>query len=137
MGSEMAQLFAEKGLTVSVFDVAGDNVDALMKRVESAETVSADVGKRIGGHKDYAEFIKSLGGKDTKKLFLLSIKHGSPADEVIDSLREWFRDGDVILDGGNEFYRSTERRQKDLAKHGVQYIGLGVRDSYWFTLVHD
>jgi 6-phosphogluconate dehydrogenase len=127
MGSEMAQLFAEKGLLVSTFDVAGANVDALLNKVTSGDTVTPDVAKRITGYKDYAEFVKSLGGKDAKKLFLLSIKHGSPADEVISGLKEWFHEGDVILDGGNEWYRNTERRQVELHKFGVQYIGIGVR----------
>jgi hypothetical protein len=128
MGSEMAQLFAEKGLVVSVFDVASANIDALMNNLQTTDKVTPDVHERIHSFKDYKTFVDSLGGKDTKKLFLLSIKHGSPADEVIKSLKEWLSSGDVILDGGNEWYRSTERRQEELIKLGVQYVGMGVRN---------
>lgn len=126
MGSEMSQLFAEVGLSVSAFDVAGNNVDALLKHISSPNSVSPEVRARIEGFKSYEEFAQSLGGKDSKKLFLLSIKHGSPADEVLRALEPWLRDGDVILDGGNEWYQNTERRQRELAKRGVQYIGMGV-----------
>jgi 6-phosphogluconate dehydrogenase len=128
MGSEMAQLFAEKGLAVSVFDVATSNVDQLEHNLDTTDKVSDDVRQHIHLFKDYAAFVESLGGKDARKLYLLSIRHGSAADEVIQSLKEAdaLTKGDVILDGGNEWYRSTERRQSELAKLGVQYVGLGV-----------
>lgn len=127
MGNEMAQLFAELGLAVSAFDVALANIDALLKTVSSPDAVAPDARARISGHKSYEELVRSLGGKDAKKLFLLIIKHGSPADEVLHALEPWLREGDVILDGGNEWYENTERRQKELAKRGVHYVGLGVR----------
>jgi 6-phosphogluconate dehydrogenase len=82
MGSEMAQLFAELGLHVSAFDVAGANVDNLLEHIASPESVAPEARERIKGYKDYDEFVGSLGGKDKRKLFLFSIKHGSPADEV-------------------------------------------------------
>jgi 6-phosphogluconate dehydrogenase len=131
MGSEMAQLFAEKGLAVSVFDVATSNVDQLEHNLDTTDKVSDDVRQRIHLFKEYAAFVESLGGKDARKLYLLSIRHGSAADEVIQSLKEAdaLTKGDVILDGGNEWYRSTERRQSELAKLGVHYVGLGVSSS--------
>ncbi|EPQ54339.1 6-phosphogluconate dehydrogenase, decarboxylating [Gloeophyllum trabeum ATCC 11539] len=127
MGSEMALLFAEHGLTVSSFDVAGQNIDNLKKYAESAPE---DVRSRISTYKDYDPFISSLGGKDTRKLFVFSIKHGSPADQVLESMDKYLTKGDIILDGGNEWYLNTERRQKELGKRGVHYIGMGVSGGY-------
>jgi 6-phosphogluconate dehydrogenase len=134
MGSEMAQLFAEKGLHVSAFDVASGNIDNLVKNISSPDSIAPDIRQRIQTFKDYGEFVSSLGGKENPKLFLLSIKHGNPADEVLRSLEPWLCEGDVILDGGNEWYQNTERRQKELGKRGVQYIGMGVSMTPCFHL---
>jgi 6-phosphogluconate dehydrogenase len=82
MGSEMAQLFAEIGLHVSAFDVAGANVDSLLKHIDAPDALAPDVRERIKGYKDYDAFVGSLGGKEKRKLFLFSIKHGDPSDEV-------------------------------------------------------
>ena len=35
-------------------------------------------------------------------------------------------EGDIIIDGGNEWYENTERRQVELAKKGIVEIGMGV-----------
>jgi 6-phosphogluconate dehydrogenase (decarboxylating) len=32
----------------------------------------------------------------------------------------------VVLDGGNENYRNTERRQRECEEIGVSWIGMGV-----------
>ncbi|KZT19136.1 6-phosphogluconate dehydrogenase C-terminal domain-like protein [Neolentinus lepideus HHB14362 ss-1] len=127
MGSEMALLFAEHGLTVSSFDVSGQNIDNLNKYAESAPE---EVRSRIITYKDYDSFISSLGGTDARKLFVFSIRHGSAGDEVLKSMDKYLTDGDIILDGGNEWYLNTERRQKALEPRGVHYIGLGVSGGY-------
>lgn len=80
------------------------------------------------------EFTKSLDNSDATsrhpKLFIFSITHGAPADSVIEKIRHTLRKGDILLDGGNEHYRFTERRQDDLGKHGVHWVGCGVSGGY-------
>ncbi|KDQ57038.1 hypothetical protein JAAARDRAFT_688159 [Jaapia argillacea MUCL 33604] len=129
MGSEMAMLFAENGLTVSSFDVAHSNIDNLLEMIKT-KVNSDEVRSRISGYKDYDSFIKSLGGVKARKLFVFSVKHGEPSDQVLEAMTEYLHEGDVILDGGNEWYRNTERRQKALAPKGVYYIGMGVSGGY-------
>lgn len=50
--------------------------------------------------------------------------------QVIKMLRPHFKAGDIILDGGNEWYRETERRQDEMKEIGVEYIGMGVSGGY-------
>ncbi|KAL7927536.1 6-phosphogluconate dehydrogenase [Trichoderma austrokoningii] len=40
------------------------------------------------------------------------------------------QDGDIIVDGGNEHYRNTERRQRECQDIGVDWIGMGVSGGY-------
>ena len=40
--------------------------------------------------------------------------------------KQYLEPGDIIIDGGNEWYENTERRQAALAKKGIFHIGMGV-----------
>ena len=126
MGSMMALLFAEAGPDVSIFDVNGQNVDTV---VEMAQRNEGTKGK-VKGFKDYGEFMASMPSPG-HRVFVFSITHGIPADQVLDSLRPHLAKGDIILDGGNEWYENTEHRQAQLKREqNVDYIGMGVSGGY-------
>ncbi|KAM0258114.1 hypothetical protein ACHAQJ_004019 [Trichoderma viride] len=126
MGSMMGFAFSELGLDVSIWDAKSANVDDFMKQVDQADGL---VGNITGFH-DISKFTASLGQHDGRKVFLFSITHGTPADEVLKKLKPELRKGDMILDGGNEHYRNTERRQKECQDIGVEWIGMGVSGGY-------
>lgn len=54
------------------------------------------------------------------------VKAGAPVDSTIAQLTEFMEEGDIIIDGGNEWYENTERRQADLKAKGIFEIGMGV-----------
>jgi 6-phosphogluconate dehydrogenase len=47
-------------------------------------------------------------------------------DAVIEQLIPLLEEGDIIIDGGNSFYQTTERRDAYLAAKGLRFIGAGV-----------
>jgi 6-phosphogluconate dehydrogenase len=126
MGSMMTLRFAELGLEVSVWDVLKKNVDQVMGYVKQDQNIHG----RVTGFYDINEFVKSLEGKSDRKLFMFSITHGHPADEVLQMIKPDLKPGDIILDGGNENYRRTERRQRECEAIGVTWIGMGVSGGY-------
>lgn len=71
---------------------------------------------------------------DTKKngprIFMFSLPHGSPVDSVISELLPLLDQEDIIIDGGNEWYEETERRQGLCLTKNVHYIGTGVSGGY-------
>ncbi|KAJ5671898.1 hypothetical protein N7507_001025 [Penicillium longicatenatum] len=125
MGSMMTFAFSEMGLDVSVFDVDKKNVDKVTNWAKSAN----DVRGKITGFYNVDEFTKSLEGGE-RKIFMFSITHGHPADSVLGMIKHDLKKGDIVLDGGNENYRRTERRQKECAEIGVSWIGMGVSGGY-------
>ncbi|KAJ5287360.1 6-phosphogluconate dehydrogenase decarboxylating [Penicillium angulare] len=125
MGSMMTFAFSEMGLDVSVWDVEKANVDKVTNWAKSAN----DVKGKISGFYDINEFTKSLEGGE-RKLFMFSITHGDPADQVLNLIKADLNGGDIVLDGGNENYRRTERRQKECGEIGVFWIGVGVSGGY-------
>lgn len=125
MGTMMSLGFCENGVDVSLWDISEQNVDQAR---EMAEQTSGLKG-RIDHFKDIHEFTKSLAGQP-RKILVFSITHGWPADSVLDKIGDDLKEGDIILDGGNEHYRNTERRQRELESEGVRWIGMGVSGGY-------
>ncbi|KAM5482054.1 hypothetical protein McanCB56680_003827 [Microsporum canis] len=127
MGTTMAYGFAERGIKVSLWDVKAENVDNVMNKVEGEKGVQ----ENIQPFYDIHEFVKSVDvaidqdGRG-RRPFIFSVTHGWPADSVLALMMDYLEDGDIILDGGNENYRNTERRQEEMEKQGVSWIGMGV-----------
>jgi 6-phosphogluconate dehydrogenase len=127
MGGNMSLLFAEHGLQVSMYDVKIESVNATVDMANENDKTR----DKVTGYKDYKTFMKSLDNdKRQPRLLLLSITHDHPADEVLASIRQYLNKGDIILDGGNEWYLDTERRQKEMDELGVHFIGMGVSGGY-------
>jgi len=124
MGTSMAMGFSEQGLDVSLWDISSKNVDEAIEMCKSQDTLKGDVK----GFHEVDEFMQSFGNQ--RKLLMFSITHGAPADSVLEKIGDKLSKGDIILDGGNEHYRNTERRQRDLAPKGVHWIGTGVSGGY-------
>ena len=56
---------------------------------------------------------------------------GAPTQETVETLGQAFEAGDVIIDGGNSYYRDDIRRAKALAERGVGYADVGVSGGVW------
>ncbi|KAI1392421.1 6-phosphogluconate dehydrogenase, decarboxylating [Hypoxylon trugodes] len=125
MGTMMSFGFSEHGLDVSIWDVSEKNVNQAREMAEQTKTLKG----KIDHFKDIHEFTKSLNSQP-RKVFIFSITHGRPADSVLEKIKDDLKAGDIILDGGNENYRNTERRQKELESKGVKWIGMGVSGGY-------
>ena len=50
----------------------------------------------------------------------------SAVDELIEKFKAVVEEGDILIDGGNEWFENTERRGKDLEAHGIRYLAVGV-----------
>ncbi|KAJ5983846.1 hypothetical protein N7481_005945 [Penicillium waksmanii] len=126
MGSMMTFAFCDLGLDVSTWDVDRSNVDKVTNWAKNYKNARGN----IHGFYNIDDFTKSLEGKGERKLFIFSVTHGDPADSVLGKMKHTLKKGDIILDGGNENYRKTERRQKECEKMGVSWIGMGVSGGY-------
>ena len=86
--------------------------------------MSASIPARssIGG-KTLEEFVASL---ERPRKILIMVKAGKPVDVVIDGLLPLLEPGDLIMDGGNSYYRDTDRRSQELTAKGFNFMGVGV-----------
>ena len=61
----------------------------------------------------------------------LMIPAGAPVDETIGALGPGLAAGDIVIDGGNSFYRDSMRRADELARRGVFFVDAGTSGGVW------
>ncbi|BDA43118.1 6-phosphogluconate dehydrogenase, decarboxylating 1 [Coccomyxa sp. Obi] len=118
MGQNFALNVAEKGFPISVYNRSYEKTEACVTRAKK-EGLEAN----LKGFPDLKEFVASL--KKPRRVMIL-VKAGSPVDATIDSLIPLLEPGDIIIDGGNEWYENTEKRAARVAEKGLGYLGMGV-----------
>ncbi|MBI4049239.1 MAG: glucose-6-phosphate dehydrogenase [Candidatus Doudnabacteria bacterium] len=72
------------------------------------------------------ELVKQLS---TPRIIWLMLPAGEVVDEIIfgrEGLVKLLEVGDIIVDGGNSFYKDTVRRHAELTKRGIKFIDVGV-----------
>jgi 6-phosphogluconate dehydrogenase len=106
MGSNLALSFAGKGVDVSIYDKSEGN---LQKATEKAR--DAGLAARVHACKGYGSLCQQLG---SPKVFIFSLPHGGPGDGVLQTLRPYLTKRDIVIDGSNENYLVTQRRQEML-----------------------
>lgn len=114
MGRNLALNMEEKGFSVAAWDAWPEPVDRF---------IAAAQGKQIQGFKELSAFVKSI--RRPRRIVLL-VKAGEVVDKTIAALRPFLEPGDLLVDGGNEYYVNTERRTQELAAVGIRYFGMGV-----------
>lgn len=125
MGTMMSFGFSEHGLDVSLWDVSEKNVSQAREMAKQTKTLKG----KVDHFTDIDKFTDSLSSQP-RKIFVFSITHGPPSDSVLEKIWDDLQEGDIILDGGNEHYRNTERRQRKCDEKGVKWIGMGVSGGY-------
>ena len=69
------------------------------------------------------DFVSKL---QTPRKIILLVMAGKPVDDTIATLAEYLEPGDLIVDGGNEWYQNSTRRALELEKRGILFMGMGI-----------
>jgi 6-phosphogluconate dehydrogenase len=117
MGQNFALNMAEHGFSVSVANRSPAKVDTTVERAK------AEGDLPLVGFKDNKEFIESL--KKPRKVVLL-VMAGKPVDDTIALLAEHMEEGDLIIDGGNEWFKNSIRRSESLKEKNIMFMGMGI-----------
>jgi len=56
---------------------------------------------------------------------------GKTVDEYVDALSGLLSTGDILVEGGNSYYKDTLRRAEKLRPLGIQYVDAGVSGGTW------
>ena len=115
MGENLALNVESRGYKVAVYNRTTSKVDELIE--------GRAAGKNFVGTHSIEDFVKAV--KRPRKLMML-VKAGPAVDAIIEQLMPHCEPGDIIIDGGNEYYLNTERRVKQVEDAGLLYVGCGV-----------
>lgn len=115
MGGKMVERLLNHGHEVVVYNLTQKEID---------EAVS----KGAVAAKDTADLVGKLEGR---KLVWLMVPAGKPVDGNIDELKGLLSKGDIIVDGGNSYWRETVQRGEKLKSLGIHYIDCGTSGGVW------
>ncbi len=115
MGQNLVLNMNDHGYTVAVFNRTVSKVDRFMANEAQ--------GTSVIGTQSLEEFISVL--KRPRKIMIM-VKAGWPVDATIDQLTPLLEEGDIIIDGGNSFYKDSTRRMQELIEKGILFVGAGV-----------
>jgi 6-phosphogluconate dehydrogenase len=114
MGQNLALNIEDHGQSVAVWNLEPEWVERF---------VSANEGKQIVGSSDLAQFVRSL---ERPRRMLMMIKAGDPVDEMLNRIAPLLEQGDILIDGGNSFFKDTQRREAAMRARGLNFFGMGV-----------
>ena len=118
MGQNFALNIAEHGFRISVCNRSPAKVDATVQR-------AADEGNLpLVGFHDVGAFVESIS---RPRAVIVLVMAGQPVDDTIALLAEHMDEGDIIIDGGNEWFPNSVRRSESLASSGILFMGTSPR----------
>ena len=114
MGANMVRRLMRDGHDCVVYDVSKDAVTDLE-------------GDGAMGSGSLKEFVGKL---DRPRAIWLMVPAGY-VQETVDQLADLLAEDDVIVDGGNSFYRDDVNRAKQLAPKKIHYVDAGTSGGVW------
>jgi len=115
MGGNMARRLLRAGHRVAVHTRDREKVEAF--RREGA-----------AGADSPRELVQALAAR---RVLLLMLPAGEPTEDMVRGLADLLASGDILIDGGNSFFRDDVRRAAALAPRGIRYLDAGVSGGIW------
>jgi 6-phosphogluconate dehydrogenase len=115
MGGNMVRRLMRGGHQCVVSDLSPQNVQELGK--EGAT-----------GSSSLDDFISKL--KKPRAAWVM-VPAGDPTEQTVMALGQKFEPGDIIIDGGNSYFKDDVRRSQKLKDRGIHYIDVGTSGGVW------
>jgi len=115
MGANMAERIIRGGHHVVGFD-------------SGAAARQAAQAKGITPVASLAELVAAL---PAPRALWLMVPAGKVVDDTLAQLLPLLAPGDLVVDGGNSYYKDSQRRAGELAAHGIAYIDCGTSGGVW------
>lgn len=114
MGSSLAKNMINKGFKVAAFSKSEAEKERFALNGKEDSYVVCSTKEQM------------LSSLKSPRIIFLMITAGAPVDSVIEDLLPALEPGDIVIDGGNSYFKDTSRRYNDLKEKGICYMGVGV-----------
>jgi 6-phosphogluconate dehydrogenase len=115
MGANMVERLLEGGHSIAAYD-------------RSPDAVRESASRGATGCNSVADLVKAL---QPPRAVWLMLPSGPPTNDTIAQLMNLLSKGDVIIDGGNSYWRDGQQQAKECAAHGITFIDAGVSGGIW------
>ncbi|HTZ08466.1 MAG TPA: NADP-dependent phosphogluconate dehydrogenase, partial [Acidimicrobiales bacterium] len=115
MGANLVRRLTRDGHQCVVYDVSPAAVADLAKE------------KGVTGAGSLADFVAALS---TPRALWIMVPAGI-VQQTLDQLAELLEEGDIVIDGGNSYYRDDMARAAQLRGRGIHYIDCGTSGGVW------
>jgi 6-phosphogluconate dehydrogenase len=92
------------------------------------ESVRKLAGEGIDGAASLDDVVSKLAAP---RIFWVMLPAGGPTEETVAALAAKSQPGDVIIDGGNTFFKDDIRRSSECAAKGIHYVDVGTSGGVW------
>jgi 6-phosphogluconate dehydrogenase len=94
----------------------------------SQETIKEAVSLGVVGANSIEELVSKL---EAPRIVWLMVPAGKPTEDVIHTLIPLLEHGDIIIDGGNSYYKDSMRREAKLKEYGLHFLDVGTSGGIW------
>jgi 6-phosphogluconate dehydrogenase len=115
MGRNLLYNIADNG-----FSIIGFDLDAEKTRSVDQEKTE---GQSVQTTNDLADFVQKL---ETPRKVVVMVPAGQAVDAVLGNLSGLLEKGDIVIDGGNSYFKDTNRRVQQSNALGINFMGMGV-----------
>ena len=115
MGGNMVRRLMRGGHTCVVFDRARQNVEEL-------------VAERATGAESLDDFVHKL---PNPRVAWVMVPAGQATEATVVALSERMDAGDIIVDGGNSYFKDDVRRSELVSVKGIHYVDVGTSGGVW------
>lgn len=115
MGGRMVERLMKGGHAI----VAYDPIEAALKEAEMKGAIPVC---------SFEELVERL---ETPRAVWIMVPSGGPTEETIASLSSLMEAGDLIIDGGNSFYKDSMKRAQELGNRGIAFLDAGTSGGVW------
>jgi 6-phosphogluconate dehydrogenase len=116
MGGNMSRRMMKAGHRCVVFSRTAATREALAKEGATAAASLADVVQILA---------------DKPRVVWLMLPAGQTTENAVDELGKLLAPGDIVVDGGNSFYKDDIRRARKLADKSIRYVDCGTSGGVW------
>ena len=115
MGANMTRRLMRGGHELVVTDLSPENV-AKIQGEGAIASASLD------------DFVSKLA---KPRIAWLMVPAGGPTEQTVQALAQRMQAGDILIDGGNSYFKDDVRRSQQLKEKGIHYVDVGTSGGVW------